>query len=124
MRKPVFLLAIILLLCVFAFSAWKLWTYFSESAETQSDYDALSQLPGFSNELYGNMVVTPQLYQQAILVGQMQQQQQQAMEQMKAQYAAQQDAINRQTPRRRRRRLPEGPARSIHQLRTAAESDE
>lgn len=66
-------------------------------AAVGSVYDALSQLPGFSNELYGNMVVTPQLYQQAILAGQMQQQQQQAMEQMKAQYAAQQDAINRQT---------------------------
>ena len=44
MRKLVFILAIILLFCVFAFSAWKLWAYFSESAETQSDYDALSQL--------------------------------------------------------------------------------
>ena len=66
-------------------------------AAVGSVYDALSQLPGFSDELYGNMVVTPQLYQQAILAGQMQQQQQQAMEQMKAQYAAQQDAINRQT---------------------------
>ena len=66
-------------------------------AAVGSVYDALSQLPGFSNELYGNMVVTPQLYQQAVLAGQMQQQQQQFMEQLNQQYASQQAAIQNQT---------------------------
>lgn len=59
--------------------------------------DALMQLPGYSDEVYGNMEVTPQLYQQALLANQMQQQQQQIIDQMNAQYAAQQAAINRQT---------------------------
>ncbi len=43
-RKYLYVFLIVLLLCVFGFSAWKLISYYSESAETQAGYDALSQL--------------------------------------------------------------------------------
>lgn len=43
-RKFLYVFLIVLLLGVFGFSAWKLISYYSESAETQAGYDALSQL--------------------------------------------------------------------------------
>ena len=43
-RKFVYILAVVLLLAVFGFSGWKLLSYYGESAQTQGEYDELSQL--------------------------------------------------------------------------------
>lgn len=42
--KPLYISLIFLFLCTFLFSGWKVFTYYRESNETQSGYDALSQL--------------------------------------------------------------------------------
>ena len=42
--KSLYILLILLLFSTFCYSGWKLFSYYRESARTQSDYDALSQL--------------------------------------------------------------------------------
>ena len=44
LRKFLYICLIISLLAVFCFSGWKLFSYYRESTETQSEYDALAQL--------------------------------------------------------------------------------
>ena len=44
LRKILYIFLIILLLSVFFYSGWRLYSYYKESSETQSGYDELSQL--------------------------------------------------------------------------------
>ena len=44
MRKGIFLLAVLMLLGVFCYSGWMLWSYYSDGAESQAVYDDLAAL--------------------------------------------------------------------------------